>query len=45
LAETIKVRLHMAEYLLNEDIANLYERIRGNMEHPKYIGIRIETLY
>ncbi len=27
LAETIKVRLHMAEYLLNEDIANLYERI------------------
>ncbi len=26
LAETIKVRLHMAEYLLNEDIANLYDR-------------------
>jgi len=27
LANTIKVRLHMAEYLLNEDIANLYDRI------------------
>jgi len=27
LANTIKVRLHMAEYLLNENIANLYDRI------------------